>query len=370
MVDLNELSINLRALRKIDDNIREILFTAGQVAIYYFNSDDDTGKWQRKEIEGALFFVRRSVQPEHAFVVINKLSTINLVQKITKDFETNIQPPYLMFKNTEDEIYCIWFYDQNNCTLLNSKIEEIISELKKTPFPSIGQANGSGSGSGQTNSDLLKMMLLNSHKSEQSDSKAGQSVPATATVNQMIKPVPQRRSVNLNDLFESHLNISSNSENHNDVSIHSVKNDQDQLYALKKNEERIGGDITTQNSHTIHHTSERSINSPAVQPLHSTAKQVEGKDFSMKPTLEQLQLIQQQNAKQQKAKIQMNSSMYEFPLKQLKNIQSVEGDSESRQQQAMYLSMEQLKKTMIYLLQNDADFLHSIHTAYVTAIKK
>ncbi|KAJ6225821.1 hypothetical protein RDWZM_004366 [Blomia tropicalis] len=352
MVDLNELSINLRALRKIDDNIREILFTAGQVAIYYFNSDDDTGKWQRKEIEGALFFVRRSVQPEHAFVVINKLSTINLVQKITKDFETNIQPPYLMFKNTEDEIYCIWFYDQNNCTLLNSKIEEIISELKKTPFPSIGQANGSGSG-------VDKPIPI-----------SGQSVPATATVNQMIKPVPQRRSVNLNDLFESHLNISSNSENHNDVSIHSVKNDQDQLYALKKNEERIGGDITTQNSHTIHHTSERSINSPAVQPLHSTAKQVEGKDFSMKPTLEQLQLIQQQNAKQQKAKIQMNSSMYEFPLKQLKNIQSVEGDSESRQQQAMYLSMEQLKKTMIYLLQNDADFLHSIHTAYVTAIKK
>jgi hypothetical protein len=30
--------------------------------------------------------------------------------------------------------------------------------------------------------------------------------------------------------------------------------------------------------------------------------------------------------------------------------------------------MEQLKRTLIHLLENDADFLHSIHSAYVRGV--
>jgi len=34
------------------------------------------------------------------------------------------------------------------------------------------------------------------------------------------------------------------------------------------------------------------------------------------------------------------------------------------------LTMEQLKQTLIYLLQNDADFLHSIHNAYTASVNR
>ena len=41
-----------------------------------------------------------------------------------------------------------------------------------------------------------------------------------------------------------------------------------------------------------------------------------------------------------------------------------------KQQQQPVLSMEQLKQTLVYLLQNDADFLHHIHSTYVSVLQR
>lgn len=332
MVDLQDDSINLRALRKIDDNIQEILFSAGQVAIYYFNLDDT--QWKRKEIEGALFLVKRGLQPEYSFVVINKLSTINLVQRITKDFETNVQLPYLMYKNTENEIYCVWFYVKDNCVALNEKISDIIDKMKKNQLfsHSINQLNGlSSNNANSTNSDLLKMILSvennNAHEAE------SQKPSQAAIPTELLKPIAQRRSVNLKDLFESHLNISNANTNEMSTPLKGddIVIDPDTPYQFLR-EENVKNNFPL----NISKSNNSTINLSEVKDSKSSQD-----NFIKQP------------------QFPANSSLFD-PKTPKAN------ESES----SMYLTMEQLKKTMIYLLQNDADFLHSIHTTYVNAIKK
>lgn len=331
MVDLNDDSINLRALRKIDNQIGEILFSAGQVAIYYYNIDevsgaetnggegpDGDGKWQRKEIEGALFFVRRTSQPEYAFVVINKLNTINLVQKITKDLETSVQLPYLMYKNTESEIYCVWFYDKDQCVILNQKIIEVIEKMKKEPLPHL-MNNFNGINSGQIHpaqADILKKILSMDNKNsvnvlglEMETQKLQISKPVVSinpSTAELVKPVAQRRSVNLKDLFESTITAKVPAAAAAAAATRSAVEKPSPMMktSMMNHEPIVKGNLPTENITSCPDTNSNSVH--------------KGKDS-------------------------------EHPL---------------------YLTMEQLKKSLVYLLQNDADFLHSIHTTYVEVIKK
>jgi len=213
---------------------------------------------------------------------------------------------------------------------LNEKIVEIIDKMKKNQLfsHSINQLNGlnlSSSNSNQANSDILKMMLS-------VENNANNDVEGSKPTNQndLVKPIAQRRSVNLKDLFESQLSIS----NSNAVTPLkgedpiAVKPEPVTPYQFLR-EEKIKN-IATPSASNSNHT--------VVDPKDSILKSFD----TFHP---------QKGAP--------NSNLFEQKTPKT-------ADAEA----PMYLTMEQLKKSLIYLLQNDADFLHSIHTAYVSAIKK
>lgn len=48
---------NLQVLRALDQKVNEIQFTGSHVVVYTQNDDDES--WEKKDIEGSLFLVRR-----------------------------------------------------------------------------------------------------------------------------------------------------------------------------------------------------------------------------------------------------------------------------------------------------------------------
>jgi hypothetical protein len=79
--------VNLAALRRIDSAISAILCTSTHVAVYELPVEGaEAGQWQRRDIEGPLFIVRRGVERgsgSHAVIVTNRKSPENFVNDIT-----------------------------------------------------------------------------------------------------------------------------------------------------------------------------------------------------------------------------------------------------------------------------------------------
>ena len=75
-----QLEYNLAVLKRRDASITRVLDMAGHVVLYQFN--EDSKAWDRKNVEGSLFVVERSSAPTHQFVVLNRLSSENLIETI------------------------------------------------------------------------------------------------------------------------------------------------------------------------------------------------------------------------------------------------------------------------------------------------
>jgi len=57
---------------------------------------------------------------------MNRLSTENLVEPITKDLEIQLQTPFLLYKNAKYEITGVWFYEESECTRIAKKLELLV----------------------------------------------------------------------------------------------------------------------------------------------------------------------------------------------------------------------------------------------------
>lgn len=326
-------SINLRTLKKNDDNIEEILMSVTQVAVY--NYDRSSGEWARKEIEGPLFFVRRKGPHEYGFFVINRLNTTNLSQQITADFETYISPPFLMYKSPDNEIYCIWFYDRSKLNLLHNEICKVIEQLKQGNLLMQNNLNG--------NQDLLNILgKLGNAVNDGNVSNNGQ------TEAEGVTPAKHRKAVDLDNLFNNtpqqqtpggDANVSKPlpkanliGQVNNSISIN--KDDVSKLVPGLNglNLHKVSSFLKTEKKGSIT-KKQRPANAETVIPSPPASST-------------------------------MNNSIITAFSSKLAAAGNVSKSSPA------YLTMEQLKQSLIYLLQNDADFLHIIHSTYVSMIKK
>nr|CAG4650195.1 EOG090X07B6 [Sida crystallina] len=124
MADSADTRVNLAALKRVDPYAVEIVETGTQVAIYKFNSESN--EWEKTDIEGTLFLYARSGDPKHGFVVMNRLSTENLVEPITKDLEIQEQAPFLLYKNAKHTITGVWFYEESECKRIAEKLDSLV----------------------------------------------------------------------------------------------------------------------------------------------------------------------------------------------------------------------------------------------------
>jgi len=122
---------NLTVLQRIDCHVEEILATAGHVTLYDFNME--LSQWSRKDVEGPLFVVKRRTQPRFQFIVMNRRSAENLVEDLLSDFEYEINLPYLLYRNANQEVIGIWFYDPRECDEVVKLFSRILNAFSKVP---------------------------------------------------------------------------------------------------------------------------------------------------------------------------------------------------------------------------------------------
>ncbi|XP_051142828.1 mRNA-decapping enzyme-like protein isoform X2 [Andrographis paniculata] len=122
-------SLNLTVLQRCDSAVEEILMTVAHVAMYELNVD--AKQWSRKHVEGSLFVVKRNGQPRFQFIVMNRLSTANMVENLLGDFEYEVHVPYLLYQNASQEIYGIWFYNPKECEELGNLFGRILNQYPK-----------------------------------------------------------------------------------------------------------------------------------------------------------------------------------------------------------------------------------------------
>ena len=117
-------SINLRALQRIDSRVTYLVESASQTAVYKFGSDNT---WQPCEFEGSLHVFHRSEEPRFGWIVINRSNPTNLMELLTRGVEVKMTESYLLYKNAKNVIYCIWFYDLNECKRVFQTIEKFMA---------------------------------------------------------------------------------------------------------------------------------------------------------------------------------------------------------------------------------------------------
>lgn len=368
--------INIRTLRRTDPSVDCILSSATQVAVYNFVQGD----WNKLEIEGALFVVSKSTN-NYGLIIINRLNTNNFNEIIDKKWEVSLNLPFLLYKNDKGSIRCVWFYDQSDCKRVYDKLRELTTQ----PIENLTNANKNGL-------DLLKLTMGNNHSNgqaapvEETLAKLGikQSAKSNDTdqfmrsliqqtnqkmiINDASEPVrsnqtpisifndksipnlpatpgTQARSVNLQELFNTTTTSGKPS-----VATNLTSSFLDKLV----DENRIVADDRTPfkpRIDSINRDESELVLTPALLKLNGKPNN----ERQLSPPILSSTTVNPEQIYRPTPTTQFNNTEYVSPF-HAKSTPALNAPNT--------LTMEQLKKTLIHLLQNDADFLHTIHTAY------
>lgn len=128
MADPVELRMSLTSIKRVDPYVKNVLATATHVALYLFNTTKN--EWEKTETEGALFVYSRNGEPFHSIMVMNRLNRENLIEPIVKELDYQMQIPFLLYRNSKNKIFGIWFFNREECIRITFLIESVMETLK------------------------------------------------------------------------------------------------------------------------------------------------------------------------------------------------------------------------------------------------
>lgn len=129
---------NLTVLQRRDPSIVRIVGSASFVSLYKFDSSSRT--WSRIDVEGCLFLVRRTAEPTHQMIVLNKMSPEDHVVGIVEETDFEVNDTYLMITTPEGDIEGYWFFDAQERELFALQLQKILQgEPMHAAIPGGGQ---------------------------------------------------------------------------------------------------------------------------------------------------------------------------------------------------------------------------------------
>lgn len=132
---------NLRLLQRLDSTVHDIVASATHVGLYEFQQ---TAKaWEKKNVEGSLFLVKKTEAPRFQLQLLNRNSTDNWKLPVLPKMLVQNQDPYLIlrFQNKQGDsvIQGIWFYNGQERDSIASVLTKAIKSLE-LPTPEIDPA--------------------------------------------------------------------------------------------------------------------------------------------------------------------------------------------------------------------------------------
>ena len=355
-------------------------------------------------MEGALFVVSKKGANSYGLIIMNRLSTSNFNEIVDGQWDVTLNLPFLLYKNDKANIRCVWFYNQSECKRVYEKLHAIVTS---------GCASSSGIQQQNTKngfefSKLFGTVSTNSAGSskpvEETLAKLGIKSQTTKNNNTdefmrtLIQQTNQKLSIVTNsnegklfviifglsavELHVGHTLISSlslfpliiidNQSPSNDKSLPILPatpgtlsrtlNVQELFNSTSKPSvianlansfaDKAAVDKTPIKSKALIENDADLVLTPALLKQNGT-KSISDDSRALSPPILS---SQPQEQLYRPTPTQFNHSTNEFT--------SPFQATRSFSQQPSILTMEQLKQTLIHLLQNDADFLHTIHSAY------
>ena len=138
------MEANLRSLQKTDPSILSISGSATYCVTYQLlGVPPAPPKWEKKNIEGALFIARCNGNT-YKLVVLNRNSPTNHVQTLNGGIQTKIMQQILMLKDGST-ILGLYFHDEEERTSIHTCINETLQAINDG-----GGDDSSGGGGGTT----------------------------------------------------------------------------------------------------------------------------------------------------------------------------------------------------------------------------
>lgn len=230
MAETSERRMNLKALQRVDYNITDIIYNASQAALYKFNPK--SSEWEKTEIEGTFFIYTRTLVPHHGFIVMNRLSTTNLIEPITAGLEFQLQTPFLLYKNATGQIFGIWFYDESECISIedilnklshsgsNNQLNVQASQRQRCASEGDKMYKGNSGNKSKGSLDILSLLCQAQEEYDKQQKTSKQSnvkmepktirenLPRQSTPKEIVKPTPLRLTNGSNIIEEDNLNKS------------------------------------------------------------------------------------------------------------------------------------------------------------------
>ena len=119
----------MSVLKRMDEDILEILYSATHVAVYEF--DTTRKSWKRSDIEGTLFLVKRCSAPRFRMIVVNSKRIDNFMEEVDGSLECEVLQTFLLYTRGNNQLYGIWFYDEKNCEEFGNYLKRIVKGMPK-----------------------------------------------------------------------------------------------------------------------------------------------------------------------------------------------------------------------------------------------
>merc|ERR1719386_296657 len=127
----------LEELQKQDFDIEHIVAYSKFVVVYLLQQDGPNPGWQKANIEGPVYLVRRQTAPRYQLLVKNQFSTNDLIDSLHPDWELDCQKNYVFYKveDPSKRIRGLWFHDDAERQKIEQILQKTLEEIRSGVLP-------------------------------------------------------------------------------------------------------------------------------------------------------------------------------------------------------------------------------------------